>query len=374
MKTALLRICLAVLTTALTGVLPTHAEEPPLPKINLVLFTPADVTPPKDATRRLTQVADYTEAFLVKWMKHWGYPPAREKFLDRNPDGTARVLFVAGKEKRASGKYDKPGFEVEVRQSANAKYQLGQHGHVWWVWVYLGDPPLRFEGFEGRGMMRTGGTAFANYLNAPGEIRVTDEIGAPFLEMFALKGGIHELGHALGLPHVGPLDKLPLGMPLMGANIPNYRRHTGKNETRGYVSAAEAAMLWKHPVFTGTAKDRNVTPKFTVTGLTTVYDLLTKSVRLRGVLKTDYPAHSVVVFDSVPEVHENYWQKPYVARIGKDGRFEVVITEPGIENGTLRLLFCFDNGASSGNSQTYGIASMLEKPYQVTQGSYQLAP
>jgi hypothetical protein len=374
MKTAMSRTSFVTLLAVFAGLWPVAAQEPPLPKINVVLFTPADVAPPKDAVRRLTQVADYTEAFLVKWMKHWGYPPAREKFLDRNPDSTVRVLFVSGKEKRAGGKYNKPGFEVEVRQSANAKYQLGQHGHVWWIWVYLGDPPLRFEGFEGRGTMRAGGTAWANYLNAAGEIRVTDEIGAPFLESFALKGGMHELGHALGLPHVGPLDKQPLGMPLMGANIPNYRKHTGKSELRGYVSQAEAAMLWKHPVFTGTAKDRNVTPKFTVAGLATSYDAATKSVRLRGALKTNYPAHSVVVFDSVPGVHENYWQKPYVGRIAKDGQFEVVITEPSAKAGTLRLMFCFQNGASSGDSQTYGIASMLEKPYRATGGGYQLAP
>src|ERR1051326_2809538 len=154
MNTAMSRTSIPALFALLAGLSPVVGQEPSLPKVNVVLFTPADVAPPKGAVQRLTQVGDYTEAFLVKWMQHWGYPPARERFLDRNPDGTVRVLFVSGKEKRASGKYNKPGFEVEVRQSANAKYQLGQHGHVWWIWVYLGDPPLRFEGFEGRGTMR----------------------------------------------------------------------------------------------------------------------------------------------------------------------------------------------------------------------------
>jgi len=374
MKKAMTRAALAALFAVLAGLLPVSAQEPPLPKVNVVLFTPADVAPPKDAVRRLTQVGDYTEAFLVKWMKHWGYPPVREKFLERNPDGSVRVLFVSGKEQRASGKYNQPGFEVEVRQSANAKYQLGQHGHVWWIWIYLGDPPLRFQGYEGRGTARSGGTAFVNYLNAAGEIRVTDDIGAPFPERFALKGAMHELGHGLGLPHNGPLDKQPLGMPLMGANIPNYRQRTRDSETRGYLSPASAAMLWRHPVFTGSAKDRSVKPKFSVAGLATIYDASTKNVRLRGVLKSDYAAHSVVVFDNVPGVHEAYWQKPYVARVAKDGQFEVRITEPSGKDGTLRLMFCFENGASSGDSRTYGIASALEKPYHATGDGYQLAP
>jgi hypothetical protein len=63
-----------------------------------------------------------------------------------------------------------------------------------------------------------------------------------------------------------------------------------------------------------------------------------------------------------------------VGRIAAGGQFEVAITEPSGKNGTLQLLFCFQNGASSGNSQTYGIASMLEKPYRATGGGYQLAP
>jgi hypothetical protein len=185
-----------------------RAADAPLPKVNVVFFTPADVTPPKDAQRRLTQVADYTEAFVARWMKHWGYPPARERFFDRNPDGSLRVLFVRGKEGRAGGRYDKPGFEAEVWAQATPKYRLGRHRHVWWIWVYLGDAPLRFRGFEGRGNVRNGGNALTNYLNAPGEIRVTDDLAALFPEAFSLKGALHELGHALGLPHDGPLARI----------------------------------------------------------------------------------------------------------------------------------------------------------------------
>jgi hypothetical protein len=360
----MIRSSFTALLAALAS-LPAVAQEPALPKVNVVLFTPADVMPPEDAVRRLTQVANYTEVFLVKWMKHWGYSPAREKIFDRDPDGSVRVLFVTGKEKLASGRYHKSGFEAEVRQQATPKYGLGQHRHVWWIWVYLGDPPLRFEGFKGGGNVRTGGTAFVNYLNAPGEIRITDELGSPFLVQFALKGAIHELGHAFGLPHVGPLEKQPLGRPLMGANIPNYRKRTGSSETRGYLSQASAAMLWRHPIFSGTARNRGAMPKFNVSGLTATYDAATKSARLRGVLKSDQVAHSAVVFDSVPQVHEAYWQKPYVARVGKDGRFEVNITEPSGRTGTLRILFCFENGAISGDGKTYGIGGALEKPYRV---------
>jgi hypothetical protein len=368
-KTDMIQASIVIGVLALVSSL-AAAPEPALPRVNVVLFTPADVTPPPDATRRLTEVADYTEAFIVNGMKRSGYAPARSRFFDRNPDGTLRVLFVTGKEKLASGRYNKSGFEAEVRQQATPRYNLGQHRHVWWIWVYLGDPPRRFEGFKGGGSVRVGGTAFANYHHAPGTIRITDELGAPFPEAFALKGAMHELGHAFGLPHVGPLEK-QAGMPLMGANIPNFRKRTGRHETRGYLSAASAAMLWKHPIFSGTARSRGVMPAFSINNLSLSYDRGTRSARLHGTLKSNHAAHSVVVLDNVPGAHEAYWQKPYVGRVSSDGRFEVAITEPSTRAGTLRLLFCFENGAISGDGSRYGIGSALEKAYRA---GYVLVP
>jgi hypothetical protein len=367
--------CLAAFVAVLSAVeLPATGQDSNIPKVNVVLFTPADVKPPGDAVQRLTQVGNYTETFLAKWMKQWGYPPVRERFLERNPDGSVRVLFVSGKEPLASGKYGKPGFEAEVWNQATPKYNLRRHRHVWWIWVYLGDPPLRFQGFEGRGTVSNGGNAFANYLNVRGEIRVTDPLGAPFLDEFSLKGAMHELGHGLGLPHDGPLERQALGMPLMGATIANYRTRTRSKETQGYLSPASAAMLWRHPVFSGTAKDRDLMPSFTVSGLETIHDAATNSVKLRGALKSDIGAHSVVVLDSVPGVHETYWQKSYVARIGVGGQFEVQITEPSAKSGTLRILFCFENGAVTGDGKDYGVQGTLEKPYRASNRGYQITP
>ncbi len=339
--------------------------------MNVVLFTPADVTPPRDAAARLTRVADYTEAFLVKWMKHWGYPPAREKIFERNADRSLRVLFVQGMEKRASGKYDQPGFEAEIWNQAIPKYQLGRHQHVWWISVYLGDPPLRFRGFEGRGNVKSGGNALTNYLNARGEIRLSDDLAAPFPEAFSLKGAMHELGHAFGLPHNGPLRAQNLGMPLMGPTIDSYRTRTKTTETRGYLSAASAAMLWKHPVFAGTAKDRELMPSVQVADLRLNRPTGARSWRLSGVLESNYSAHSVVVLDSVETLQETYWQKSYVARIQKDGRFECEISEPTGVDGTFKLLFCFDNGAVTGDGKDYGIQGVLERQYRA---SGQLVP
>ncbi|MDQ3621590.1 MAG: hypothetical protein M3463_03750 [Verrucomicrobiota bacterium] len=70
-----------------------------------------------------------------------------------------------------------------------------------------------------------------------GEIRLSDDLPAAFPEAFSLKGAMHKLGHAFGLPHNGPLQAQDLGMPLMGPTIDNYRKRTKTNEARGYLSA-----------------------------------------------------------------------------------------------------------------------------------------
>jgi hypothetical protein len=158
----------------------------------------------------------------------------------------------------------------------------------------------------------------------------------------------------------------------MGANIPDYHKQTRTRETQGYMTEASAAMLWKHPIFSGTAADRDRLPSVSVTGLNTAKGT-GRSIRLSGTLKSDGTAHSVVVLDSVPGIHETYWQKPYVARIGEDGRFDVDLTEPAGKPGTLKLLFCFDNGAVTGDGKGYGISNTHNRNYRIAERSYQLA-
>ena len=62
----------------------------------------------------------------------------------------------------------------------------------------------------GRGRLtpRDGGWAVVNYDTLPGEIRPDLGLGVGLQRECFLKGTIHELGHAFGLPHIGP-DLVP---------------------------------------------------------------------------------------------------------------------------------------------------------------------
>ena len=161
-------------------------------------------------------------------------------------------------------------------------------------------------------------------------------------------------------------------MPLMGATIADFRTRTGTAEERAYLSEASAAILWKHPIFSGTGERRGEMPTCDLSSLSLYNGEDSQVVHVKGQLKASIPAHSVVIYDSVAHDQETYWQKPYVARIDGNGCFDVAITEPTHSQGKLRIVFCFENGIVTGDGHKHGICGALEKPYFGTSGGYRL--
>jgi hypothetical protein len=350
--------------------------QPKMPKVQIVFLTPADVEAPDGVRERLTQSADYTEAMLVKWMKAWKYPPKREKIFQRNADGSVKIHFVKSPDSLASGKFPlKDGnLARKGKLLAKDKYNIPPTLVVWWVWVYVGDPPKKYSSYLGSGNAAQGGLSQVNYVNLPGKIAVGDKMARPFLKELTFKGTVHEFGHALGLPHNGPLVTRDLGMPLMGATIFNYRRRMKNKEERVYLSEASAAILWKHPLFTGTAKRRYARPKIAWKDVDVKNDQKKRVVRLTGRVTSDVPVHSVIVYDTVPKIQQTYFQKPYVARVAKDGTFEVTISEPVDvkADGTLKLVACCENGTMTGDGKKRGIGSAHEINYRTSPRGYLL--
>ena len=83
--------------------------EPPPPTIRLILFTASDRTPPADAPRRLTQIADAAERFFFSEMKRWKYPPAVSRLFRRNSDGTVEITYVKGDRPASDPVYEQGG-------------------------------------------------------------------------------------------------------------------------------------------------------------------------------------------------------------------------------------------------------------------------
>jgi hypothetical protein len=347
-----------------------------MPSLRIVLFTPRDVEPPPraDVKRRLTQFADYTEAFFDRWLRRWGYPPATAKLFVRDGDGTAEVLFVKGDRPVVSGRYKAPGFEEEVINKAAIQYKVPRNLNVWWIFVYLGDPPARFPEYGGKGNHRDGGWALVNYSTAPGEVRPGSDMAGGLNQEITLKGCIHELGHALGLPHIGPNPRKGLGNSLMGPQTFVYAKHGFPDDARVYMTEPEAALLWKHPLFSGTARDRAVVPRVTLRDFRASFDRERRQAVVSGKLTTNVPAHSVVVIDDMEKKPDPYWTRGYAARLGEDGTFRVTIDEPVTSDGRIKILFCFQNGAITGDGKGLGIDAALVKPYRLVRDGLQFSP
>ncbi len=347
---------------------------PPPPSIRVVFFTPADLAVPAGAPARLTKIADSTERFFFDEMKRNAYPPSVGRACSAgNPDGSVEVIQVKGDQPVASGKYAKPDYAWDVIQRATRQYQVAGEGHVWWIFIYVGDRPTRFNDWRGVGCVRDGGWAMVNYDTIPGEIRPDIGIGEGFNAQYFLKGTIHELGHAFGLHHVGPDVALGMGNTLMGPNNSVYAAKGYSKADQVYLSESEAARLWKHPIFSGTNKDRVLQPAVKLLDYKPRYSRTEDRLTIAGKLVADQPAHSVVVVDDRGKPGDEYWFRGHAARLAPDGTFKVEIAKPAKADGHLRIMFCFDNGMVTGDGAgvVFDDPGEIRKSYRYRDGKFQ---
>ncbi|MEW4451573.1 hypothetical protein AB1L30_02700 [Bremerella sp. JC817] len=344
-------------------------SDPAHPKLNMVLYVPSDVDPPADIGKRFIQIAAYTEQYLVSEMTRAGYPPEVKQIFPRDEKGNFKFLFVKGEHKADSDRWEKGGVNMEIIEAAVKKYELPRSRHVWWIWMYLGDPPKRYSNYRGAGNSIDGGWAICNYTNIPGEIDPKVPLAAGFHFDFTLKACIHELGHGFGLPHLGPMARDRRGNTLMGPQAKVYAKKVDDRKKDVYLCDASAAMLWKHPIFSGTHDQRGQKPQFKMKNLKGEFNRQGRYLELTGDIETDIPAHSVVVIE---EGTDGYFRKSFAGRVDEKGHFSVDVKELDHEKGDLRILFCFENGICTGDGKGFGDQSALTQPYEVTRRGIEL--
>lgn len=349
-----------------SGSMPLVADEATeRPVFRVVFFTPSDVDPPAGVKERLRDYVNYAQQFYGKWMNHWDYACDTPLAVERDADGFPKILFVKGRHEEASGRYRQLGFEPEVVEVACDKYDIDPQGQVWWIFTYRG--PQR-RGFRGGGNAKRGGTSTSIYdPAAQGKLAIANELGSEDVPTNS-KASIHELGHAFGLPHIGPLQNDKLGNSLMGPVVRAYRsRFPG--ETRVYLTQASAAMLWKHPLFSGTTKDRDLTPEFDIQDFSVTHDADHSRFIVTGKVAAEYPAHSILIANESSANRSDYWRKCFVGRIAKDRTFRIEIDELDRVDGHLVIVCCFNNGAVVGKDGL-GLQSGFAKRYDFIDGTF----
>lgn len=227
----------------------------------------------------------------------------------------------------------------------------------------------------GGGNIRRGGWSWAGfYGQPPGPVQPGAELGAGIMRDLKLKGGIHELGHAFGLPHIGPRPEEKLGNSLMGPTHFNYARRmkNPKDQRRIHLSEAAAAILHRHPLFSGDWKERDRLPKMRLAQFSAVKPR-NQAIRVSGRLITDLPAHSVIICNYTADTVGPYWQRMYVGKVANDGSFKLdVFGTNRARSGKLMIMFCFNNGAYTANGKGLGFSTAIVRPYTIHNGTFLL--
>ncbi len=341
-----------------------QAAKPEL-KLRIVLFTPADKSFPENYMERYKDMVDYTEDFFVKWMNHWGYPCENPLKIERDENGYPDVLAIKGKLNYDDYK-DLKQIRKEVVEQAEKQFDIPTEKQVWWILNY----PMKKRSSRGGGNSQDGGTSFANYKDAEGSIKIGDDLAAGFMDQISFKSLIHELTHALGLGHIGPRDGDNLGNSLMGPVNKAYKQKYN-NDSRVYLSEGEAALLWKHPLFSGDVEKRFHLPTVEVQNLKTNFDADNNQFVVEGKLKSDYPAHSAVILNASKGDKSPYWHKAFVGKINADGTFKCIVSELKEANGELVIVFGFNNGVISGDGKTLGMnKSGIRKTYSFVENKF----
>jgi hypothetical protein len=346
------------------------------PALRVVFLTPPDVEMPGGARERLTKIADAADYFYFNGMKHWGYSPGVKTLFRRGQDGLVEILPMKGKKPPDFDGTAEAKFGADVVNSAAKKYHLPAKGQVWWIFVYLGGRPARFNNWMGTGCARDGGFALVDYDSTPGEILPDQSLVAGFNGKYFLKGTLHELGHAFGLIHTGPDPELGIGNSLMGPTTVVYEKRTKAKTDHIYLSESSAAMLWKHPFFSGTDTGRAALPRVSVIDYKAGYNAADDRVIISGRLVSDQHAHSAIMTEDLGKPRDQYWVRRHTARIATDGTFQVTINKPPRTDGHYGIVFCFDNGIVTGDgvNVTFGNYGDIRKEYHFSKGKFEFGP
>lgn len=325
------------------------------PELLIAYFVPRDREPIPGYVERLDRVMTEVQRFYREGMQAAGYGQLSFA-LERDAEAHLVVHPVQGKfPMRAYGRDDSGKVRDEVAAALNAKgmslnlrtlviFQVllewkdgvaievgpyvGGGGHLGGTaWVYddaLLDP-RRLSSREPGG-----------YYGKPCSV---GEFNSHYV------GGVaHELGHALGLPHVaGP--KSEHRHSLMGDG-----NHTYGEERRGegagtYLHPASAMLLARCRAFAGLLEESQRHPHCELKDLNARF--ADGRLRLGGRVEAYPAAFGVVAYNDPAAIPGDYEATGWTAAVDANGRFEMAIGDPQPGAYELRLQVCHTNGASS---------------------------
>ena len=158
-------------------------------------------------------------------------------------------------------------------------------------------------------------------------------------------GGVtHELGHALGLPHVrATRDEATMGTSLMGSGNYTFREEARCEGKGTFLSRASALALSTHPLFRRSDEGKDLGIECTLTRVRG--EPIAGGMLVHGQVATSMAPIGLIAFTD-PDGGSDYDSLTSTARVDPQGRFSVRTGEFRPGGYELRLTFCYPTGAT----------------------------
>lgn len=238
-------------------------------KLNIVYFVASDITPNPNYQERISTILLKHQLFFMKWMDHWGYGK-KSYGLPLDENGMVEIVTVNGAKTKAEYPYSSSVSVGPMKEEINKHYAdngltfLSEHTLV----ITATNASIDETPFYGSGRwcfaLDYPGMSYEQYNIEP---TTGEAMNSTPLTNSLIGGLLHELGHGLNAPHIGPTytqkNDPQFGTPLMGPGNMSY----GKTPT--YMHEASAAF-WNNCQITSTVEK-------------TFYDNVTASVAISSV-------------------------------------------------------------------------------------------
>ncbi len=353
------QVPLAVATLAeFHGPPPGQAER----KLHIVYWTPSDREPQPQWRERLSRTMESTADFFEGELKRHGVP-ARRIPLDRAADGLVNIHIVKGVQPYS---YYDVGSGAEIRGECLPTLRAAgiaseRETIVIFCNMSVWDSEKRSmrqnSPYYAGGDVR-GGTAWQVdsplldplHLGEKAQHLQDGQYGRISLGRYNsifVGGVIHELGHALGLPHnrERPDEAALFGTALMGSGNRTYGENLRGESKGSFLTLAHALRLASHPLFTGSMKALAEQPVAEFRDLAVRTE--GRELEVRGRI-TGTPRIYAVAGYSDPAGGSDYDATTASAIPDADGLFTLRFTalEPG-KTGELRLVAAHVNGLTT---------------------------
>lgn len=356
-------------------------------QVVVVYFTPRDRAPAANHTERIRRIVAETKGFYDQELERHGFDNRSMQVL-RNDAGDVDVIDVIG----VDANYDKPDGGRIRKEVVPVLRDLGINAETSVLLIFCNlmeyDPVAstirHYSPYYGGGSHLAG-----NAWQCDSEIldpkRFRDP--TPILDgeygritigrhnSIFIGGVIHELGHALSLPHCrARSDQAERGTALMGSGNQTYAQQL-RNEGLGtFLTQAHALRLAAHPAFnrqvSSTLRERTASD----------YEALKVSVgeddsiQIEGRVSSNIPVHGLVAYFD-PEGGGDYDAKTATAVPNDEDQFFMRSEQlPANQAGELRLVACHVNGATTTRTMRYRVDAKGRPDLTAVRLKLELAP